>query len=116
MAGVSSSIGSMAFTTPVVALCFGYVSLISPVTNLLTLWAVSAAFTFGYAAVLLGLVFAAAWRFGRLARGLAGPVYFLLRKSSGRTALFGCVYCGPAYRLVAGFRLFCLRPVLAAEG
>lgn len=58
MAGVSSSIGSMAFTTPVVALCFGYVSLISPVTNLLTLWAVSAAFTFGYAAVLLGLVFA----------------------------------------------------------
>ena len=48
----------MAFTTPVVALCFGYVSLISPVANLLTLWAVSAAFTFGYAAVLLGLVIA----------------------------------------------------------
>ena len=63
-----------------------------------------------------GTCFRAAWRFGRLARGLAGPVYFLLRKSSGRTALFGCVYCGPAYRLVAGFRLFCLRPVLAAEG
>ncbi len=99
------------------ALCFGYVSLISPVTNLLTLWAVSAAFTFGYAAVLLGLVFAPLGGSGRLARGLAGPVYFLLRgKSSGRTAVFGCVYCGPAYRLVAGFRLFCLRPVLAAEG
>lgn len=58
LAGVSSSVGSMAFTTPIVALTFGYVSLISPLTNLLTLWAVSIAFTGGYAAVLAGLVFA----------------------------------------------------------
>lgn len=48
----------MAFTTPVVALLFGYVSLVSPLTNILTLWAVSIAFTGGYAAVLTGLVFA----------------------------------------------------------
>lgn len=58
MASLSSSVGSMAFTTPVVALLFGYVSLVSPLTNILTLWAVSIAFTGGYAAVLTGLVFA----------------------------------------------------------
>lgn len=58
MASVSSSVGSMAFTTPVVALLFGYVSLVAPLTNLVTLWAVSVAFTAGYAAVLCGLVFA----------------------------------------------------------
>ncbi len=59
MASVSSSVGSMAFTTPVVALIFGYVSLVAPLTNLVTLWAVSVAFTAGYAAVLCGLV--SAW-------------------------------------------------------
>lgn len=58
MASLSSSVASMAFTMPIVALTFGYVSLVAPLTNILTLWAVSVAFTGGYAAVLCGLVFA----------------------------------------------------------
>lgn len=41
LASVSSSVGSIVFTTPVVALIFGYVSLVAPLTNLATLWAVS---------------------------------------------------------------------------
>ena len=39
LASVSSSVGSNVFTTPVVALIFGYVSLVAPLTNLATLWA-----------------------------------------------------------------------------
>lgn len=53
---VSSSLGALVFTTPISALRFGYVSLVSPLTNLLVLWTVSACFLGGYAAVLLGLL------------------------------------------------------------
>ena len=56
IASVSGSLGATVFTTPLVALTFGYVSLVSPVANLLTLWAVSAAFTLGFAAAVLGIV------------------------------------------------------------
>lgn len=95
MASVSSSVGSMAFTTPFVALSFGYVSLVSPLTNILTLWAVSVAFTGGYAAVLAGLIFTplgagigwlAAW-FARYislcAKALAALPYSALYTSDG---------------------------------
>ena len=54
----SASLGAMVFTAPVVAVIFGYVSLLSPLANLLTLWAVSLAFTLGFAAAALGLIYA----------------------------------------------------------
>ena len=54
----SSSLGATVFTAPVVAVIFGYVSLLSPLANLLTLWAVSLAFTLGFAAAALGLIYA----------------------------------------------------------
>ena len=54
----SASLGATVFTTPVVAVIFGYVSLLSPLANLLTLWAVSLAFTLGFAAAALGLIYA----------------------------------------------------------
>ncbi len=53
---VSSSIGATVFTLPLVAMLFGYVSLVSPVANLLTLWCVSAAFTVGFAAAAVGII------------------------------------------------------------
>ena len=56
IASVSSSLGATVFTAPLIAMLFGYVSLISPVANLLTLWAVSAAFTLGFAAAALGII------------------------------------------------------------
>lgn len=56
---LSSSIGALVFTTPLVAVHFGYISLYSPLTNLLTLWAVSVCFTLGYAVCLLGLIWQA---------------------------------------------------------
>lgn len=57
IATLAGTAGSTVFTAPVVALTFGYVSLVAPLTNLLTLWAVSGCFILGLAAVLLGLVF-----------------------------------------------------------
>lgn len=63
---VCASLGATVFTAPIVAALFGYVSIVSPIANLLTLWAVSLAFTLGFAAAALGLIFAplgaaAAW-------------------------------------------------------
>ncbi|MDD4715749.1 MAG: DNA internalization-related competence protein ComEC/Rec2 [Oscillospiraceae bacterium] len=56
LATFSSSVGAMVFTIPLVALYFGSVSLISPLANLLTLWAVSFVFVGGLCAGIAGLV------------------------------------------------------------
>lgn len=57
LSGASASLGATVFTAPVIALTFGSVSIISPIANVLTLWAVSMAFTLGFAAAALGLLF-----------------------------------------------------------
>ncbi len=56
-ASFSTTIGALVFTTPLTALYFNNVSLISPLTNLLVLWSVSYAFCGGLVSVLLGFVF-----------------------------------------------------------
>ena len=54
-ANASLTIGALLLTTPLTAWYFGTVSLISPVTNLLVLWAVSLAFAPGLILTLLGI-------------------------------------------------------------
>jgi len=54
-ANLSVTLGALLFTTPLCAYYFGSVSLISPVTNLLVLWAVSLAFSPGLVLTLLGI-------------------------------------------------------------
>ena len=56
-ANFSLTIGALFLTTPLSVWHFGTVSLISPVTNLLVLWAVSLAFAPGLVLTLLGIVF-----------------------------------------------------------
>jgi len=51
---LATTLGAMVFTTPLTAVYFGTVSLIAPLANLLTLWAVSAVFVGGIIAGLLG--------------------------------------------------------------
>lgn len=58
-ANTSLTIGALLLTTPLTAWYFGTVSLISPVTNLLVLWAVSLAFAPGLILTLLGIAFPA---------------------------------------------------------
>lgn len=55
-ATVATTLGAIVFTTPLMAYYFDSVSLISPLTNLLSLWAVSHAFLGGLVTALVGLV------------------------------------------------------------
>lgn len=73
VANLSLTLGALLFTTPLTAWYFGTVSLISPVTNLLILWAVSLLFSAGLILSLLGLLFPA------VACALALPVSLLGR-------------------------------------
>ena len=54
-ANLSVTLGALLFTTPLTAYYLGSVSLISPLTNLLVLWAVSLAFSPGLILTLLGI-------------------------------------------------------------
>lgn len=63
---VASSLAVMVFTVPLIAVHFGYIQLLSPITNVLALWAVSFCFCGGYIACALGALIpavgtAAAW-------------------------------------------------------
>ena len=53
---VSMSLAASVPTIPLVAVYFGYVSLIAPLVNLLILWAVSLCFTTGLICVLVGFI------------------------------------------------------------
>ena len=52
----ATTIGALIFTLPLTAIHFGHVSLMSPLSNLLTLWAVSLAFPLGIIASILGFI------------------------------------------------------------
>ena len=56
-ASLATTIGALVFTLPLTAIHFGIVSLVAPVTNVLTLWAVSFAFPVGIIACVLGFIF-----------------------------------------------------------
>ena len=73
---LSSSLGATAFTMPVLALRFGYISLLGPVTNLLCLWAVTLCFCGGFVSCTLWVLCAplggnCAWAVSWLARYIA---------------------------------------------
>ncbi len=72
-ANVSVTLGALLFTTPLTALYFGTVSLISPITNLLVLWSVSLAFAPGLVLAILGLALPG------LAAAVSFPVTLLMR-------------------------------------
>ena len=54
---LATTTGALVLTLPLTALHFGYVSLIAPLTNLLTLWAVSLAFPIGLVSAVMSFVF-----------------------------------------------------------
>lgn len=55
-ASVSATCGALVFTLPLTAYYFNFLVLVSPVSNLLCLWAVSGAFAAGLLSVLLGFI------------------------------------------------------------
>lgn len=71
----STTLGALMFTTPLFAYYFGTVSLIAPVANLLTLWAVSDAFMGGLFAAALGIFLSRAGKI--LAWAVAWPLRYV---------------------------------------
>jgi competence protein ComEC len=57
LSALSVSLSAMVFTIPLTAIIFERVSVIAPLTNLLTLWALSLCFILGLIAALLGFIF-----------------------------------------------------------
>lgn len=83
-ASFATTIGALIFSVPLIALHFGAVSLIAPLSNLLILWAVTLAFCGGIAAVLFGFIFvpagsAFAFLIALLVRYIVVVVEFLAR-------------------------------------
>ena len=70
---VATTLGAMVFTVPLVAVHFGYLSVIAPISNLLVIQAVSFVFAGGLVCGLLGAVLPA------IGAGLAVPFVWLAR-------------------------------------
>ncbi|MDR2421364.1 MAG: ComEC/Rec2 family competence protein [Oscillospiraceae bacterium] len=97
-ASFSTTLGALVPTTPLIAYYFGYVSMLAPVTNLVTLWAAAFCFCGGLAAGLLGLVFVPA---ASVAAALASlPAYWIIfaAKIISRVP-FGVMYVSNPYIL-----------------
>lgn len=103
---LSVTLGALAFTTPLTALYFDQVSLIAPLANLLTLWAVSAVFVGGIIAGVIGVLWPAA----------AVPVLVFARYLEWTIALMGKMSFAsiPASNLYYMLWLFFVYAVLVA--
>ncbi len=74
IAGVlASSVSATVFTVPLIAVHFGYVSVLSPLVNILCLWCISLLFCGGYIICALGAFLPAAAKF------LAGIISYLVQ-------------------------------------
>lgn len=93
--GCASSLGcslaSAAFSLPVSAIYFGTVSLVAPVVNVLTLWAVTLLFSAGLFTALLALVWTG------LAYGPAWLIGWLVRYVLQAARLFSKLPCAAVY-------------------
>ncbi len=79
---LATSLSAMVFTIPMVALKFGVISIVSPVTNLLTIGVINGVFTFSCVAVFFGFLWQPlgqilAWILSWVIRCVLGLVEFL---------------------------------------
>lgn len=96
---VSVTLGALVFTTPLSAYYFGQVSLIAPIANLLTLWAVTGVFVGGMLVGALGLAWpGAAALFGAPVTGLARYLDWVI-EGMGRFSLASIPMTNPYYLL-----------------
>ncbi len=96
---IASTLGACAFTIPLVAWQFGMVSLISPLTNLLTLWAVTLVFEGALVLCLIGFIWA--WPVRLLAGVLSWLIRYILAVAALMTRLpQSAVYTDNVYILL----------------
>lgn len=90
-AAFSATVGALAFTTPISAIYFGYVSVIGILVNVLIFWAVSLCFVMGYLSCLLGFVFLPIGTiFGSLTSVFARYIIFVV--NSAADLPYGAIY------------------------
>ena len=82
---LTTTVGALILTLPLMALHFGYVSLIAPLTNLLTLWVVAIVFPLSFAACIAGFIF---FPLGGI---IAFPVSVAVRYVLGITRVFAAI-------------------------
>ena len=112
---VTMSLGAVAFTTPLTVWYFGTVSLISPLANLLTLWAVTVLFLLCLPAAALGGALPAvgsalaamaepvSWLFHRIVYGLSSLPFASVSLEAGRYLLFWLLF---VYAVIGACVLF----------
>lgn len=108
------SLGTMLFTVPLSALYFGQFSLIAPLSNLLTAWAVSLAFLGGMLSVAAGAVFLPLGQ--ALAAAVGLPIRFFLWYAAqasrltlaaiGTTSVYFALWAALVYGAVCLFLFF----------
>ncbi|MDR1330380.1 MAG: ComEC/Rec2 family competence protein [Oscillospiraceae bacterium] len=97
-ASFSTTVGALALTMPLIAYYFGYVSLLAPITNLVTLWAAALCFCGGLITGLAGLAFMPLARFIALLASLPADWIIIAAKLISRVP-FGTLYISNVYIL-----------------
>ena len=118
LAGVSASLGAMLFTAPLIALYFGQIPLLSPLSGILALWALSllvpCALVLGTAAVFLpgpaALLGAPAGLLARYARWIALALGRFPFASLSTDSVYCLIWLGAAYLALAAAFLGRERP------
>jgi competence protein ComEC len=97
-ASLATTLGALVPTMPLIAYYFGYVSLLAPVTNLVTLWAAAFCFCGGLVAGLLGLIFVPLAKVAALLASLPADWIIFAAKMIARVP-FGTMYTSNIYIL-----------------
>jgi competence protein ComEC len=106
-ANLCTTAGALALSTPLLAYYFGYVSVVAPLTNLVTLFAASALFCLGLLAALLGLF---SQMLGAAAAGHAAiPAWWITSAARALAKLpFAAVYVSNRYVLAWGVYVYAM--------
>jgi competence protein ComEC len=97
-ASLATTIGALVFSTPLLAHYFGYVSLVAPITNIVTLWAAAFCFCGGLIAGILGLISVSVGSAAALVAGLPADWIILAARWLSKIP-FAAVYVSNTYIL-----------------
>lgn len=116
--GFSATMGAMVFTIPLSAWYFGSLSLISPLTNLLCLWAASGVFVLGLCAAALGMVFPPAGAIAAFPASLLANYILTVAKLMAKIPYHAVYFANPylKYWLAYVYLLFLCAYLLKKSG
>lgn len=95
-ASLATTLGALALSTPLMVIYFGYISLVAPLTNLLTLWSASIIFVVGFAVCGLGFISTAAGTAAALGLALLARWFILCARLCAGLP-YACVYTSNTY-------------------